>query len=71
MNPEAGELWSFDMNRGRDGQTIISLYLLLEKRQDDTYGHLYRAMLIETGEIIPDLIIDADTIRAYDGKRVG
>ena len=70
MSPEAGELWSF-VASDVSGQAIISLYLLLEKRQDVTYGHLYRAMHIETGGIIPDLIIDTDTIRAYDGKRVG
>ena len=63
---EVGELWEF-ISPYEDGPDH---YLILQAYRSDDYGILYRALHLETGGIIPDLIIDSGTVRNYKAHKI-
>ena len=63
---EVGELWEFKNPYEKN----VDHYLILQMYADDHYGWLYRCLHIESGDIVPDLIIDSGTVRNYNAHKV-
>lgn len=66
---QVGELWEFTGDE-RDRDTIDH-YLVLQINFDHKfYEYHYKALHIESGDIIPDLIIDKTSFVNYNAKRI-
>ena len=63
---EVGELWGFN----NPYEKSADHYLILQIYSDRHYGYLYRSLHIESGDIVPDLIIDEGTVRNYNAHKV-
>jgi hypothetical protein len=66
---QVGELWEFSSRE--PNETIYDHYLVLQINFDDKWHEYhYKALHLETGEIIPDLIIDKSSFVNYNATMV-
>ena len=64
---QAGELWEFQDER----YGILDHYLILRADFDHNWlEYTYKVLHIESGDIVPDLIIDKNSLRVYKAKKV-
>ena len=63
---EVGELWEFISPYGEGPDH----YLILQPYENEDYGILYRVLHLETGAIVPDLIIDSRTVLNYKAHKI-
>lgn len=66
---EVGDIWCFVYNKGMSYE-YSEYHLILRAYPDRYHGTLYQTYCISEGTMVPDLIIDAVSIRDYDAHQV-